>query len=94
MSSSGSDSDSCMTRATSTPMLHMTAPENINYYIKFKSIEKSKKKKFIYTLKMGQKLPYEPEIEGCILKYIYLCLALANFRIQDQVQHGLEAFCW
>lgn len=67
MASSDSDSDSGMTRATSTPMLYMTAPGNIDYYMKFKSNEKSKRKKFIYTLKMDQKLPYEPEIEGCIL---------------------------
>ena len=65
--SSDSDSDcseSGLVRALSGPQLHSAVPKNIDFFLKFKTVEKSMRKKIVYTLKQGKKLPYEPDLQG------------------------------
>ena len=65
---SSSDSDSELVRVKSLPKLlpkvvFLTAPEERDFKVKIK-VQGMKTEKFIYTLKKGQKLPYQPMLGG------------------------------
>ena len=65
---SSSESDSELVRYNSQPELlpqvvFLTAPEEKDFKVKIK-VQGKKTEKFIYTLKKGQKLPYQPNLGG------------------------------
>ena len=65
MTSSDSDSDGGFKRVDSTSVkLFLAAPEDIEFKIKIKPLVGGKSLKVLYTLKKGQKLPYEPDLDG------------------------------
>ena len=49
------------------------SPRDIEFKIKFKNADGSKASGLIYKLKMGQELPYEPDLGG--KKYLFYAIS-------------------
>ena len=62
---SDSDSDLGLVRVSSVKKPEYNeSPREIDYKIKVMEKDKPKPFRMLYTLKLGQKLPYEPDLSG------------------------------
>ena len=79
-------SDSCEELAhwsstPKTPKLFLTTPNNMEFKFKIKPAG-GKFRKFCYTLKEGQELPYHPDIHGLLRLYVaYFYSTVPGFRV-------------